>query len=163
MEHLVAQFLAHTLVNNHVAGQFGSFLQVRASTSGNVVVAKNNFFGNASTQHAGQDVFELNNTVVALIFWRNKPSNATRTTARDNRNFVYQVAVWQYMANNCVPGFVEGGNFLLFVAHYLALAFWPNGNLFKGLGNVFVGNFLVAQTGSNNSGFVGNVCQVGAG
>src|SRR5688572_24126782 len=99
LEYLVTEFLAHTLVNNHVAGQFGGFLQIVPGARGHAVVAISDLFGDAATEHTGQYILKFDNAVVALVFGWNCPRYTASPAARNNRYLMDWVAIRQYVAN----------------------------------------------------------------
>ena len=108
VEDLVTQLGAHALVDDHVAGDFGGFLQVIARTGRDTVLAIDDFFGDAATEGAGQDVFKFDDRCVAAVFGWQEPGDTTGTTARNDRDLVDWVAIWQDVADDGVAGFVVG-------------------------------------------------------
>jgi hypothetical protein len=56
-----------------------------------------------------------------------------------------------------MAGLMESSNFFLFIAEYMALALWPQGDLFDSLMKVRLSNFFTIRAGCKNGGFVGDV------
>ena len=109
LEDLVAQFLAHALVDNHVAGHFGGILQIVASAGGNPVFAQHDFFGDtAAKPRASISLNWMSDTNTRSSGGINQVTPPA-AAARDNGDFVYRIAIWQYMADYGVASFVVGG------------------------------------------------------
>ena len=70
VKYLVAQALAHTLLDHHFPGNLGGFTQVRASARSNAVIAVNNLLSDPAAHRPRQDILELIDVGVALILWR---------------------------------------------------------------------------------------------
>src|SRR5665647_3032067 len=67
-EYLVAKLFTHTLVNNHVAGNFGRFAQVITATGSYAIRAKENLFGNTTTHGTSQHILELDKRGIDTVF-----------------------------------------------------------------------------------------------
>src|SRR5687767_10180170 len=101
--------------------------------------------------------------MVALIFRRDRPSHSASIAARNDSHLVDWVAVRQNVSDKRMPCFVISGQFLFFFAHDLALALRTNGDLFKGVSHVIVGNLFVSETSSENGGFIGDIGKIRTG
>ena len=133
MEYLIAQALAHSLLNHHITGNFSRFSQIRTSSSSNSVIAVNQLLSDSSAHCPSQNILKLVNICVALIFWRQEPCYSTSTAARNDRDLMDWVGIRQDMTNNCVASFVISSQLFLVIVHYLSLALWTNCHTLKRL------------------------------
>ena len=163
MKDLVTQLAAHTLVHHHLACQFGCFLEVGPSASRDTIFAVDHFLGYATAQHPCQYIFIFDDAVIALVFWRDKPGHTTCSAARDNRNFMHEITIWQYVADDSMPCLVIGGQLLLELVHGLAFALWTDGNFFEGLCDYLVCDCLLILARRQDCRFVGNILQIRTG
>ena len=126
-----------------------------------LVLAEDDFFGDAAAEAAGQHVFELDKRDEHAVFWRDKPGDATSAAARDDGDFVDWIAIGQDVANQGVASFVVGGDLFVFFGHDLALALRADGYALKGFGDIVLGDFVMAVAGGDDGRLVGDVGQVG--
>ena len=155
--------LTHSLFDNHFLAELSDVLQVGRSARGDGFGAKDELLGNTTAHGASEDVFEIVNTLVTTVFWRQEPGDTTSATTRDNGNLVYGVRVWQNVANNSMSGFMISGEFALLLVHHFTFTLRANRDTFEGFGDIVISDFFVTFASCSDCRLVGDIGKVSTG
>src|SRR6266496_2759785 len=160
VEYLIAKFCSHSLLDNHITGNFSCLTKVRTRSSCNTIVSVKNFLRNTTTECTSKNILKFIHIGITFIFRRKEPCNTTGTTTRDNCYLVNRVTIRKNMPHKSVARFVEGGHLFFFLTHYFGLALGTYSYFFKSFSKVGVAHLLAITTSCNNRRFVGNVGKV---
>src|SRR5690606_26199848 len=102
MENLVTKLQPHSLLNDHIARDFGRLSKVGAGTGRHAVITVHNLFSHASAKRSGKDVFKLNDAGIVTVFWWQEPGDAACSAARNNRDLMHRIAVRKNVTDESV-------------------------------------------------------------
>ena len=160
-EHLRTQLFAHAQARDHLARHLGCTLQVVARARRDVVAHE--FLGNATAQEHGELVEHLVLGLEEVVLLRQLQRIAQGLAAADNRDLVDRIGVLQDVAHQGVAALVVGNRGALGLGHHAALALRSGNHALHRFLDLVHRDHGTMTAGSQQCGFVEQVCQIGAG
>ena len=155
------QLFAHAVLGDHGASDGGGALQIVGGAGGDI--AQHQLFGHAPAQTDGNLLGQLAFGPVALVLLRQGDGHTSGSAAGDNGDLMDRVGSLQLIDDDGVTGLVVGGQPACVLGDHTAFLLGACDDLKHGLVQVVVGDKALFAAGSQQSGLVHQIFQIGAG
>src|SRR5262245_47987251 len=153
--------VAHAEFANHLARQFGGAFDVVAGTRTHL--AEEHLFRNTATHHDGDLRLEILLGVVMLVINWKLHCDTERHAARNDRDLVHRVGVWQLGSDQRVSAFVVRRNLLFFFGQDERFTLRAHQDLILSQLEVVLQHGLAVLASRAQSGFIHHVGEIGSG
>ena len=158
--HHRAEFGAHAIAGDHVAGDFGGAFVVVGSARGNLFDEQ--VFSDAAAKEDADFVEHLVVVLAVFVALGQLPGHAQGAATGHDGDFVHGVSAGQDFGNDGVARFVVCGGALFVVGHHHRAALRPHVNLVLGFFEVLHFHHAGVAACGHEGGFVAEVGQIGA-
>ena len=155
-----AEFGAHAVAGDHVAGDFGGALVVVGGAGGDFLDEQ--VFRDAAAEQDADFVEHLVVIHAVFVALGQLPGHAQGAAAGHDGDFVHGVGAGQHFGDDGVAGFVVGGGAFFVVGHHHRAALGAHVNFVFGFFKVLHFDDAGVAAGGHEGGFVAEVGQVGA-
>ena len=156
-----AHHIAHAVADDHVASHLSGAFKVIRRTRCHLM--HENFFGNTSAEQDGDTREQILLVIRVMVFGRQLHRQTQRTSARNNRDFVYGVALRHQTCNQSMAGFVVSRVAFFVFGHDHGFALSAHHDLVFSAFEVFHGNHTAVAASGKQGRFVHEVSQIGTG